>query len=62
MLPPTNLHSWWSLNRAVIDAQGARAHDHLPEARVLGDLVIARQEALKFPPEYFAEVVTGILA
>ena len=61
MLPPTNLPSWWNLNRAVIDALAAEAHHELPEARVLGDLVVARQDELKFPPEYFAEVVTGVV-
>jgi len=59
MLPPTSLPSWWNVNRAVIDALVERASGLLPEARELGNLVVARQDALKFPPEYFAEVVVG---
>jgi len=61
MIAPTSLPSWWQVNRAVIHALVERAHPLLPEAGSLGDFVVQRQDALKFPPEYFAEVVAGTI-
>jgi len=58
-IPPTSLPSWWGLNRAVVVAMRDRVADLVGRERAdaLADLITARQEGHKLPPEYQAEVI-----
>src|SRR5262245_8014702 len=62
-IPPTCLPSWWGLNRAVIVALRDRVAELVggERAETLANVITARQEDNRFPPEYQAEVIVGRL-
>ena len=62
MGPPTNLPSWGAVNRIVVRSLAASAALAVgePLAAKAADLILARHEQKKLPPEYQAQVLAEL--
>jgi tetratricopeptide (TPR) repeat protein len=57
MDPPTALPSWWDLSSSVVRSLATRAGSVISDSAMLANIIVERQKAENFPPDYVAEKI-----